>query len=290
MSINKMKKNGLFTTVKAYLNKRRLGELMVSAGFITPTELRHALKHQKITGQSLGQILIELNLISRNQLVFTLGRQFVMRSLATCLLFCASLGTSPNKQAHADGIKDIPAEISLVVPAAAYSMYGGLSHYPRLWGTSEKRSSDLKAFTKWRGMFKRFEKDLRSGAGRDLMHTLGDDLERLKGLPIKTMAERVNRLINKTDYITDKRNWGKSDYWATPVEFLDRGGDCEDFAIAKYTALRMLGVPENRVRLVIVHDNLKNIPHAVLVVYTESGAYIMDNQIKTLIDGDNGKR
>lgn len=35
------------------------------------------------------------------------------------------------------------------------------------------------------------------------------------------MAEKVNDYMNRTKYIQDNTNWGKSDYWATPVEFFD---------------------------------------------------------------------
>lgn len=93
------------------------------------------------------------------------------------------------------------------------------------------------------------------------------------------MAESVNAMMNRKKYIVDNKNWGKSDYWATPIEFMARGGDCEDFAIAKYVALRALGVPEEDLRVAIVHDMKKNIPHAILVVYSEKGALILDNQL-----------
>jgi predicted transglutaminase-like cysteine proteinase len=34
-------------------------------------------------------------------------------------------------------------------------------------------------------------------------------------------------------------------------------------------------------RLAIVHDKIKNIPHAILIVYTDNGPMVLDNQIKT---------
>ena len=116
------------------------------------------------------------------------------------------------------------------------------------------------------------------------------EIEKYKGMPLRTMAAKVNTFINKTPYITDSKNWGKSDYWATPVEFFTRGGDCEDFAIAKYVSLRALGVPENRMRIAIVQDTVKNIPHAILVVYTNSGAMILDNQSTVMKSADTVKR
>ena len=111
----------------------------------------------------------------------------------------------------------------------------------------------------------------------------------MRGLPIDAQARRVNDLMNSVQYISDKRNWGRSDYWATPIEFLERGGDCEDFAIAKYAALRALGVPDSRMRVAIVKDTQKNIAHAVLIVYGEDGPLILDNQIKT-VRADNSIR
>ncbi|MGT2467572.1 transglutaminase-like cysteine peptidase (plasmid) [Mesorhizobium atlanticum] len=46
----------------------------------------------------------------------------------------------------------------------------------------------------------------------------------------------VNRLIA---YKKDSLVYGEFDYWAKPLEILDRrAGDCEDFAILKMTALQ----------------------------------------------------
>ena len=79
----------------------------------------------------------------------------------------------------------------------------------------------------------------------------------------------------------------KSDYWATPVEFFNNGGDCEDYAIAKYASLRALGVPENRMRVAIVQDLKKNIPHALLIVYTNNGPVALDNQSQKVLQIGN---
>ncbi len=133
-------------------------------------------------------------------------------------------------------------------------------------------------------MFDRFEKDIQKQGSDEIIKAWKKELIALKGLPLKDLADQVNRYVNQTPYILDQDNWGKSDYWATPIEFFTRGGDCEDYAIAKYAALRMLGVPESRLRLAIVHDNEKNIPHAVLIVYTNTQAYILDNQTENLVN------
>ncbi len=205
----------------------------------------------------------------------------------TCLMFTLFTFAIGNQgSAQALEVKDVPAEINLVIKAS--TSYTG--QYPALLGTSEKNDSNIEPFTKWTAMFDRFEREINSGSAQKMVQDWHRSLRPYKGLSIKAMADGVNDLMNQKPYIVDQRNWGKSDYWATPVEFMARGGDCEDFAIAKYTAMRALGVPENRLRLAIVQDTLKNIPHAVLVVYTEEGPYILDNQIKTLVDASYAGR
>ena len=135
-------------------------------------------------------------------------------------------------------------------------------------------------------MFDRFNASLNSGGANGEINKFRQDLQALKGMPMNKMVTRVNDMMNAKRYVTDKANYGKTDYWATPVEFFKKGGDCEDFAIAKYTALRALGVPENRLRIAIVQDLKKNIPHAVLIVYTDQGPMLLDNQIKTAMKAD----
>lgn len=277
-------RGGILSFFKTYLSRNKLGELLVVHGIISTEQLRGALSKQKETKHPLGQILIDSKLISRHQLGFILGRQYALRMIAAGLFFVATMTSSGDQEAQAEMIKDVPAQISLT--SAANSAFAKMNSYPALFETSEKRSRSLKAFTKWTGMFDRFERELRNNGNQDLIQEWQKDLAGLQGLNLKAMANRVNKIVNQKRYIVDSKNYGKSDYWATPVEFLKRGGDCEDFAIAKYTALRSLGVPEERMRVAIVHDKQKNIPHAVLIVYTEQGPYILDNQNKSLVNAE----
>lgn len=68
----------------------------------------------------------------------------------------------------------------------------------------------------------------------------------------------VNAFFNRrTLFEDDAVVWQQSDYWATPLEVLGRGaGDCEDFAIAKYMTLRVLGIPDERLRLIYVRARI----------------------------------
>lgn len=273
---------GIFSGLKARLKKNRLGELLVLDGILTPQQLELALQTSRARGQQLGHVLVADNLVSRSAIRRTLFEQFTLRCLMTgvaVFISIASMGFA--KQARAGQIQDATARISLVQQS-----FEKASYHPKLFGSTEKRSTSLKAFTKWTTMFERFNASLNSNSGSGEISKLQRDLQELKDMPLNKMVVRVNDMMNAKRYVTDQANYGQTDYWATPVEFLNRGGDCEDYAIAKYTALKALGVPENRLRIAIVQDLQKNVPHAILIVYTDQGAMVLDNQMKAAVSVD----
>ena len=273
---------GVLSKVKQRLRRNRLGELLVQNGSLTSDQLRLALAQSKNSGRQLGSVLVEQNFVSQNAIRRTLVEQFTLRIVMTGVALFISLGSMGfSKHARGAEIQDATARISLV-----QSSFQKASHHPKIFGSTEKRSTSLKAFTKWTGMFERFNSALNSSSAPKEIIELKTSLESMKGLPLNKMAVQVNSMMNAKRYVTDSANYGKTDYWATPIEFYKRGGDCEDFAIAKYTALRALGVPDNRMRIAIVQDQKKNIPHAILIVYTDQGAMILDNQIKSTIKAD----
>ena len=101
-------------------------------------------------------------------------------------------------------------------------------------------------------------------------------------LPEPAQLEVVNDFFNQIPFKSDLEHWGQPDYWATPVEFLaTNGGDCEDYSIAKYTTLRALGVPDEKMRITYVHAKELNQAHMVLTYYPEPGAdpLVLDNLI-----------
>lgn len=279
---------GIINAIQSILDRNRLGELLVLRGIITPHQLRYALVRQRDTNTPLGRVLMQEQMIRRRQLYSALIQQNTFRTLAAIVTISLSVSAFGIKPAKAAGIRDIPAQISLVNVANA--AFAPVNAYPALFGSQERRSANLKPFTKWTSMFDRFESSMATESGQDVMGEMKAELVSLKGLPLSTMAQRVNTMMNRTPYILDNQNWGQSDYWATPVEFMKRGGDCEDFAIAKYVALRALGVPEERLRIAIVHDLQKDIPHAVLIVYADEGAMILDNQSSEARMADNVNR
>ena len=56
-------------------NKKRLGDILVSANKITPNQLNEALKRQKITGKRLGESLIECGYIQESDMMEAIEEQ-----------------------------------------------------------------------------------------------------------------------------------------------------------------------------------------------------------------------
>ncbi|MGN7502874.1 MAG: transglutaminase-like cysteine peptidase [Alphaproteobacteria bacterium] len=287
------KTSGVFKILKSFLHHNRVGDILVLTGKITPAQLGQVLREERSSRtckNELGQALIDRGMITAKELRFALFKQkFIRTAIATCAVFI-SLSGGAVKTAKASGIKDVPGKIRIVKASAKSKVEGSFGGYPALFGHGEKRSTELTAFTKWSDMFKRFENVLANGSGDNEVSKLQNDLRGLENASLVEKVVAVNKMMNKVPYITDSNNWGKTDYWATPVEFMQRGGDCEDFAIAKYTALRMLGVPEERLRVAIVQDTYKGIPHAVLIAYTDKGPMLLDNQMDDAVFTDSTRR
>jgi predicted transglutaminase-like cysteine proteinase len=94
--------------------------------------------------------------------------------------------------------------------------------------------------------------------------------------PYRLLAA-VNRLANRHPYRSDLANYHKNEHWASPLEFLARSGDCEDYAIFKYALLRHLGMPADSLRIVLLRRKVDGLGHAVLAVYVDGKVYILDN-------------
>ena len=115
-------------------------------------------------------------------------------------------------------------------------------------------------------------------------------LDKLKKLPLVEQAEKVNDLVNaRVTWADDLSNYNSFEYYASGVETMLTGkGDCEDFAIAKFCALRHLGVPENRLAILGVATNpldsiMRQPSHGVLALDTSAA----NNWTNALILNDN---
>ena len=116
-------------------------------------------------------------------------------------------------------------------------------------------------------------------AWQELLRTDRADSDRAK-------IERVNRFFNRLNFVDDALHWQKTDYWATPVEFLaSGGGDCEDFAIAKYFTLLDHGIDEHKLTLTYVKALKLNQAHMVLTYYPSPRAepLVLDNLVDAIL-------
>jgi hypothetical protein len=60
-------------------------------------------------------------------------------------------------------------------------------------------------------------------------------------------------------------------------------GDCEDYAIVKYVALLDAGIRREDVKLVVVHDILRNEDHAITVTRVDGDWIALDNRWLALV-------
>jgi predicted transglutaminase-like cysteine proteinase len=166
--------------------------------------------------------------------------------------------------------------------------------YPPLFGSTETPSHNLKIFTKWTGVLDRqaVEKKLEDTPctegpfNRCFLQRWRRYLGEIQNLSPLDKLRAVNRFANHAPYITDPVNYGVADYWATPGQFLSKDGDCEDYAITKFYSLLTLGFTNDQMRVVVLNDLNLRVAHAVLVVYVEGVAWLLDNQIRDVVRAD----
>ena len=152
----------------------------------------------------------------------------------------------------------------------------------RLFNTVEFRGA-LKNMPKWQRVVtaeqrsRTFDGDL-SQLMRGSLHKQWLQLvEKAANQSDMDKAKAVTAFFNRWPYKTDQMVYKLPDYWATPAEFMKNSGDCEDYAITKFYALMKLGVDPDNMRIVALKDTLRNLAHAILVVYMNKDAYVLDN-------------
>lgn len=100
------------------------------------------------------------------------------------------------------------------------------------------------------------------------------------------LLDRVNREGNaKITWTDDRASWGLDDMWDFPCEYDHRlYDDCDSFALWKMRRLIELGLPSTPLLLTIGQAE-NGVGHAVLVVRTTTGDYVLDNrfpEVKTM--------
>jgi predicted transglutaminase-like cysteine proteinase len=150
---------------------------------------------------------------------------------------------------------------------------------------------------KWRGLETRLARDAETlrGCQTDAGNCPSNAAQFLRLIgAVKSKSGRArldeaNRAVNMVvRYVSDYAQHGEADRWSSPLEtFATAKGDCEDYAIAKYVALREAGFPREDLRLMLVRDRAVRQDHAVLAARLDGQWLVLDNRRSELIE-DSG--
>lgn len=190
--------------------------------------------------------------MSKNRL-----RTFIVIAAAICSFSSAAYAA----------LEDVSAAPDAVLYGSATVFHRGTAAFPQ-WTDVMQRAAD-ETRTK-RVCAAAAESDCVPAEWRALLETIAP-------LPLMAKLETVNRTFNALPYVPAWQNWHRASYWETPFELLARGGQCEDYAIAKYLALRAVGVGDDVIRVLIVRDTDLGVDHAVLLADVGGQSYLLDN-------------
>jgi len=96
----------------------------------------------------------------------------------------------------------------------------------------------------------------------------------------------INRAINLAIHpMSDLAQYGQIDVWSSPlVTFTSGAGDCEDYAIAKFVALRQAGISPEDLRIVIMRDTIRGEDHAIAAVRLDGHWLTLDNRRMAMVE------
>jgi predicted transglutaminase-like cysteine proteinase len=147
---------------------------------------------------------------------------------------------------------------------------------------------------KWLGLQRRLDDDMvqlalcdgdRDGCVSPAALRLLEIVDAARAREGRARFGEINRAINlAVRAISDLAQYGEIDVWASPlVTFTQGAGDCEDYAIAKFAALRLAGIAPEDLRIVIVHDPLRGEDHAIAAAKLDGRWLTLDNRRMAMI-------
>ena len=87
--------------------------------------------------------------------------------------------------------------------------------------------------------------------------------------------QRINRAVNaEIEPVSDLQNYAIEEFWAYPD---NNRGDCEDYVLLKRQRLIAAGFPRQSLLITVVRES-NGEGHAVLMVRTDEGDFILDNK------------
>ncbi len=153
------------------------------------------------------------------------------------------------------------------------------------FGARQVFSGDLSPFTQWTRMESRARVEQANAQTVCDPDTTGlctprewlQLLDQMQGKSVAEKLEIANEAMNRRPYVPTQQNWHRAMYWESPFQFLRVGGQCQDYAIAKYELLREAGLPAEQLQMVVLFDAATGADHAVLVAYVDDQALVLDN-------------
>ncbi len=175
---------------------------------------------------------------------------------------------------------------------------GGTPGPSPLLGAVEIASNNLAALPQWTRILNKIEDEKKAMERCDVSVDACTSAEivawraMIQGLrsqaPLDQLSE-VNRFLNTWPEKPDDENYGAEEYWASPLEFIARSGDSEDFAIVKFFTLRELGFTNEQLRIVVAKDVLRNKVHSFLAVYHDGKIHILDSVSNSVLTQNDVK-
>jgi predicted transglutaminase-like cysteine proteinase len=174
---------------------------------------------------------------------------------------------------------------------SSYEENYGYAKHASLFGSGEIYSNSTWRFKQWTDMLARADAERRDAqhvcSSRSDTHCVPAEwqslIDKMRGLDLRQQLEIANDAMNRHPYVTTAANWHRSMYWESPFEFMRYGGQCQDYAIAKYLLLRAAGVPADLMRMVVLRDAAISLDHAVLAVYVNGEPVLLDNLRSTIV-------
>jgi predicted transglutaminase-like cysteine proteinase len=107
----------------------------------------------------------------------------------------------------------------------------------------------------------------------------------LRSRPVEERLQAINDRINSDfAYESDTATWGRDDYWATPVENVEKGRmDCEDFASLKLYLAYIADVDPADLVLLAGRIRSSGEDHVVLWARANGRGYVLDNRLPYVV-------
>jgi predicted transglutaminase-like cysteine proteinase len=201
------------------------------------------------------------------------GRKRGLARILWAALACSVAGWLPGAALGQSELDGSPRPLTYAVEP-----FDGAGYRPEVNGYAAR----------WRHIARAMETDahilarcrVEPGACPDAARSLLDIVETAHAKEGLARIGEINRAINLAiRYQSDSAHHGAPDVWASPLATLSSGrGDCEDFALAKYLALREAGISLADVRFVVVRDTRLEENHAVVTVRFDDRWLVLDNR------------